>query len=162
MSEPGLILHRAVIRPEWVDYNGHMSEAYYVLVFGDATDAFYDRVGLNDAFRRTENVSAYTVEAHIRYLSEGHEGDALRIETRVLGYDAKRLRLHHRMVRESDRDVLSMTEISALHIDKESLRPTPFHDAVYARIEEVARHQADLPAPVSAISRQWAAVSSQA
>jgi acyl-CoA thioesterase FadM len=31
-----------VVRPEWVDYNGHMSEAYYVLIFGDATDAFYD------------------------------------------------------------------------------------------------------------------------
>ena len=27
------------VRPEWIDYNGHLSEAYYVLVLGHATDA---------------------------------------------------------------------------------------------------------------------------
>ena len=27
---------------EWIDYNGHLSEPYYVLVFGHATDAVMD------------------------------------------------------------------------------------------------------------------------
>ncbi len=26
------------VKPEWIDYNGHMSEAFYVLVFGYETD----------------------------------------------------------------------------------------------------------------------------
>jgi hypothetical protein len=63
----------ATVRPEWVDYNGHMSEAYYVLIFGEATDAFYDHVGLDHAARQRDRVSIYTVEAHIRYLVEAHE-----------------------------------------------------------------------------------------
>ena len=60
MSAGGpLVLHRDVVRREWTDYNGHMSEAYYVLVFGDATDAFYEHVGMGDAYRRAANASVF-------------------------------------------------------------------------------------------------------
>uniref|UniRef100_UPI0018E587F0 thioesterase family protein n=1 Tax=Nocardiopsis sp. TNDT3 TaxID=2249354 RepID=UPI0018E587F0 len=58
------------LRPEWIDYNGHLSEAYYVLVFGFATDALMDRVGLDAAYRERSGRSLYTVEAHVRYLRE--------------------------------------------------------------------------------------------
>ena len=43
--------HEAVVRPEWIDGNGHMNLAYYVVVFDHATDVFCDRVGLGDAYR---------------------------------------------------------------------------------------------------------------
>jgi acyl-CoA thioester hydrolase len=152
-----LWLHRAVVRPEWVDYNAHMSEAYYVLVFGDATDAFYDHVGMDEGFRRRANVSIYTVEAHIRYLLEAPEGLPLRIGTRVLEYDQKRVRLHHAMLRETDGQTLAVTELIALHLDKASLRACPFHAAPMQRIAAVAQAQAALPPPLPAASRHWAA-----
>jgi len=59
-----LRLYRTTVSPDWIDYNGHMSEAYYALVFGSATDAFYDLIGMDDAFRRATFTSVYTVEAH--------------------------------------------------------------------------------------------------
>ncbi|MCL4135802.1 UNVERIFIED_CONTAM: hypothetical protein GTU68_015724, partial [Idotea baltica] len=37
VSKP-LALHSATVLPEWVDYNGHMTEFRYLHVFGDATD----------------------------------------------------------------------------------------------------------------------------
>jgi acyl-CoA thioesterase FadM len=151
-----LCLHRARVRPEWVDYNRHMNEAYYVLVFGDATDAFYDYIGLDDAFRRREEISIYTVEAHIRYLIEAPEGEALEVATRVLGYDSKRLRLHHSMARARDGAILAVTEISALHVDKRVLKACPFHAEKLARIAAIARAQAAVPAPVPAMSSHWA------
>ena len=40
-----LRLVEAVVRPEWVDYNRHMSDFRYGQVFGDATDALFRRVG---------------------------------------------------------------------------------------------------------------------
>lgn len=149
--------HRAVVRPDWVDYNGHMSEAYYVLIFGDATDAFYDLVELHDAYRREQNVSLYTVEAHIRYLIEAHDGDALSIETRLLCHDAKRLRLHHTMRRTADGDILAVTEIMALHVDKARLRACPFRAPVAARLDAVAHGQQALPPPQRAMSQHWLA-----
>jgi acyl-CoA thioester hydrolase len=151
-----LWLHRAVVRPEWVDYNGHMNEAYYVLIFGDATDALYDHIGLDDAAHRRDNVSLYTVEAHIRYLIEAHDGEQLRIGSRVLAHDEKRLRLHHTMVRERDGEILAVIELMALHVDKRVVRACPFLPDAAARIAAVARAQAALPPPVAAESRHWA------
>ena len=29
------------VRPEWIDYNGHMTDSRYLQVFGDATDALF-------------------------------------------------------------------------------------------------------------------------
>jgi acyl-CoA thioesterase FadM len=156
MTEAGALwLHQAYVRPEWVDYNGHMSEAYYVLIFGDATDAFYDYIGLDQGVREALRVSVYTVEAHIRYLAEAHEGWALRIGTRVISHDAKRLRLRHEMLRAEDGQVLAITELLLLHVDKSAMRSTPFQAGVLARIADAARVHAALPEGEPVVSRHW-------
>ena len=41
------------VRPEWVDYNGHMTDSRYLQVFGDATDALLRYVGVDDAYRKS-------------------------------------------------------------------------------------------------------------
>jgi len=142
-----LAAYRTRVTPEWVDYNGHMSEAYYVLVFGFATDAFYDAVGLDDAFRRATATSVYTVEAHINYLAEAHEGDELCIETRLLGHDAKRLILYHAMYRDFPPTLLAATEIMALHVDKRILKSAPFPVEAAGRIDAIAAAQAGFDPP---------------
>lgn len=38
-------VYRTTVKDEWIDYNAHLSEAYYVLVFGFATDAAMDELG---------------------------------------------------------------------------------------------------------------------
>lgn len=48
---PEPVVWREPVRDEWTDYNGHLSEPYYVLVFGDATDAVMDAVGRIDLTR---------------------------------------------------------------------------------------------------------------
>ncbi|MEU0242675.1 thioesterase family protein, partial [Nocardiopsis sp. NPDC006198] len=90
------------LRPEWIDYNGHLSEAYYVLLFGFATDALMDRVGLDAAYRERTGCSLYTVEAHVRYLHEVAADAEVEIRTRVVGPGpggpaAKKARLCHEM-----------------------------------------------------------------
>ncbi len=94
-----LRLHRATVVPEWVDYNGHLSEAYYVLIFGHTTDALLDAIGMGAAYRARTGRSVYTVDARIRYLREVHQGEALEIRTWIAGADAKRLLVVHRMHR---------------------------------------------------------------
>jgi len=86
-----LRLLRAIVLPEWVDYNGHMSEPYYVLIFGNATDAFYDHIGMDDATRRATATSIYTVEAHINYLREVRAGRSFTVVSREEKYQAKSL-----------------------------------------------------------------------
>jgi acyl-CoA thioester hydrolase len=146
-----LWLHEAAVRPEWVDYNGHMNEAYYVVIFGDATDAFYDHFGFDDAYRTRAQVSLYTVEAHIRYLVEAHQGEAVCIGTRLLAHDAKRLRFHHTMVRQRDGETLAVIELLALHVDKRIVRGSPFHPEIAARINAIPATTPE----IAAVSKHW-------
>ncbi|MGA4838606.1 thioesterase family protein [Streptomyces sp. G45] len=137
---PGLPLFRETVRPEWIDYNGHMSEAFYVLVFGYATDALMDATGLDAAYRTATGCSLYTVEAHVRYLNDVAEGTELAVRTRVLGVDAKKARFTHEMYALPAADSgasgppVATTELLALHVDQGAGRSTPFPDAVRARL----------------------------
>ena len=64
------LVWREPTQPGWIDYNGHLSEAYYVLVMGHATDAVMDAVGLGPEHRAAHDSSLYTVEERMALLSE--------------------------------------------------------------------------------------------
>ncbi len=149
MTEP-LALHGEPVRPEWVDYNGHMHEAYYVLVFGNATDAFYDHIGMDQAYRERTETSVYTLEAHINFLDEVGEGTALAVTTQVLGLDDKRLHLFHTMRRGDDGRLVATYELMALHVDMAGPCAAPFAAAILARLRDIETAHAELPAPEQA------------
>ncbi|MBP0456342.1 thioesterase family protein [Streptomyces montanisoli] len=139
-----LPLFRATVRPEWIDYNGHMSEAFYVLAFGHATDAMMIETGLGPGYREQSNCSLYTAEAHVRYLREVAEGSQLAIRTRVLGVDAKKVRFAHEMrVRPADGSgadagdgaPVATIELLGIHVDQEAGHAAPLPDAVRERFD---------------------------
>ena len=80
---------REPVQDAWIDYNGHLSEPYYVLVFGHATDAVMDELGLGPEYRSAHDASLYTVEAHVRYLAEVAAGSELEVRSSVIGATAK-------------------------------------------------------------------------
>ncbi len=73
----------SVVRPEWVDYNGHMSDFLYVHLFGEAMDAIYRSVGVDEAYRKKGRMF-YTVESHVRHLGEAKVNEPLYVTTQVL------------------------------------------------------------------------------
>src|SRR5699024_2052874 len=85
------------VREDWIDYNGHMSEAFYVLVFGFATDQVMDHLGLDSDYRDSTKASLYTVESHIRYLDEVALGSQLRVVPSLVGAGEKKLHLAYEM-----------------------------------------------------------------
>ncbi|MGY5799659.1 thioesterase family protein, partial [Rheinheimera faecalis] len=46
--------------PEWVDYNGHLRDAFYLLVFSYATDALMAHIGLDSQNRDASGHSLFT------------------------------------------------------------------------------------------------------
>jgi acyl-CoA thioester hydrolase len=136
MAEGPLQLYRTPVRPEWIDYNGHMHEAYYVLVFGNTTDAFLDLIGMDAAYRERTKTSLYTVEGHIAFIEEVPPDTGLRVATTIVAFDAKRVHLFHEMTRDSDGAQLATYELLALHVDQSGPRvtamPAPIFDKVSA------------------------------
>jgi carnitine 3-dehydrogenase len=44
-----LRLYEGTVPPDWIDYNGHMTESRYLEIFGYATDALLARIGMDAA-----------------------------------------------------------------------------------------------------------------
>ncbi|SMX80563.1 carnitine 3-dehydrogenase [Brevibacterium iodinum ATCC 49514] len=134
-SASKLSTYSTEVVPKWIDYNGHMSEAFYVLVFGFATDQVMDQLGLDAAYRESQKASLYTVESHIRYLDEAALGDRLTVVPRLVSAAEKKLHLAYEMY-VGDR-LVSTEEIMALHVDQTTDRVVPFPDTVAERISQV-------------------------
>ena len=79
MSKP-VIEYRDIVRPEWIESNGHMNLAYYVVVFDLATDALYKALDIGDAYREASGNSCFTAETHTLYEREVRLGDKLSSE----------------------------------------------------------------------------------
>ena len=151
MNADGLLeLHREVVRPEYIDWNGHMNVAYYVLVFDHATDALFDYIGLDEAYRKANGYTTFTLEAQVTYQREVLEGDPLRITTQVLDFDHKRAHYFHRMHHAEEGWLAATNELLSLHIDTGKRRSTPFPEDVAARWAEVHAAHAALPRPPEA------------
>lgn len=138
---------RITVEPEWVDYNGHMNLAYYVLAFDRATDEFYDDLGIGIAYRERMNSSMFTLGINVDYISEVFAGDELRIITRLLHCDTKRMRYFHQMYQGDPEKPVATNECLAVHVDMSQRRSSPFPEETRERIEAtLARHQM-LPLP---------------
>jgi acyl-CoA thioester hydrolase len=145
-----LTLHRDVVRPEWIDYNGHMNVAYYVLAFDRATDAVLDRVGAGKGYAEAEGRSFFVVEMHVNYLREVGSGAPLSFETTVLGSDAKRVHLFHAMRHGTEGWVAATNELMLVHVDMAARRSVPMPAPLAAEVESLASAHAGLPRPEQA------------
>src|ERR1700751_3049645 len=139
--------YRDIVRTEWVDYNGHLRDAFYMLIFSFATDALIDMIGLPDAVRKARSRSIYTLEAHINYLHEIKEGTQVRVDMRVLGHDAKRLHLYLEMFADDGVEPVAAGEQMLLHVDTGGPRAVAFDPDVEARVRALAEAHTALPAP---------------
>ncbi|WP_250475830.1 thioesterase family protein [Caballeronia sp. GAFFF1] len=111
------MIYRDTVRPEWVDYNGHLRDAFYMLIYSLATDAFMDDIGLGDSERRARHRTLFTLEAHVSYLRELKEGAAVRVDARVIAHDRKRIHLYLQMFEGESVEPASACEQMLMHID---------------------------------------------
>jgi acyl-CoA thioester hydrolase len=116
MASP-VVVYEDVVRPEWIDSNGHMNLAYYVVVFDLATDRLYATLGIGDAYREASGNSCFTAETHTIYEREVRVGEKLLVHTWLLGSDAKRLHYFHELFHVDSGERSAAQELMALHID---------------------------------------------
>jgi acyl-CoA thioester hydrolase len=113
---------RASLRPEWVDYNGHLRDAYYTLLASTAVDDLMEQVGLDRAYREATGGTLYTLEMHVHYLQEVRAGDEVTVVLRPLATDAKRLHLRGEIGCSRLDGPAAVVEMLLLHVQQ---RPSP-------------------------------------
>lgn len=147
MTSLPLTPFRAAVAPEWIDYNGHMNVAYYVLAFDRATDRLLDYLGIGEAYRRTTNHSIFALEAHVTYERELRASDPFTIGSRLIDADRKRLHLFHTMTKGDAGELAATIEVMALHVDLAGPRSAPIPAEAFAKIEALLAAHRQLPVP---------------
>ncbi|MDE1570452.1 thioesterase family protein [Aquabacter sp. P-9] len=144
----GLAIHAVRVPVAWVDYNGHMGDYAYGIVFSDAVTAYMDRIGVDAAYRGASAATIYTLESRIGYLRECHEGAALTVDLLVLAADRKRIHTFMRLLNAEGAE-LALCEQVLMHVSRASGTPRAalFPPEIQARVDgDMAAHAA-LPRP---------------
>ncbi len=150
--EPGdevpapLRLYSTAVEPDWVDYNGHMTEAAYLTAAGWASDALFRFIGDDEAYRAAGH-SFYTVETHILYVLEVDVHDPIAFTTQVLGVDSKRLHFVHEMYHGDTGARLCTVEQMLVHVDMAAGRSVAMLPNVAAALQAIVDAHAHLPVP---------------
>jgi acyl-CoA thioester hydrolase len=146
-----LSLYDSVVASDWVDYNGHMNDAAYALVFSRATDALMDRIGLDAAARKASGRTLYTLQVMLHYLQEASEGAPLFVACQLLEHDDKRMRVWLEMRAGRDGAVLAASEQLLLSIDKNAgAKAAPWRTETLAALDALAKAHRGLPVPKQA------------
>ena len=147
----GILIHQSAVLPEWIDYNGHLRDAYYGLIFSEAIDSLMDRVGLDAAYRARTGCTLYTLEMHTHFLREVKQDARVQVLLRVLAADAKRVHAALELWRADDSGAAAAAEVMLLHVHQQEggVSVAPFPSEVSAAIAELQRfsaaHAADTP-----------------
>jgi len=149
MSSGGLSTGGRVVPPEWIDYNGHMMDAYYFLAFTEATEAFLDHVDLGAAYRERSGCGIYTVESHLCFKASVRAGEQLRYQSQLLGCDAKRLHIFHRIITSSGAEAAT-NELMFLHVELAEERVIAMPSERRAALAALAAEHGALPVPEQA------------
>jgi len=145
--ESPLSLYTGIVPPEWIDYNGHMNVAYYVLAFDRATDALMDYLGMGQDYRESQQCSNFVVESHVNYQRELIAGDPMRITTQLLGFDSKRIHYFHRLYHAKRGFLSATTELIVIHVGLAERHSISMPLPVLDRLGAMMTQHLQLPRP---------------
>ncbi|MFS3135680.1 carnitine 3-dehydrogenase [Gluconacetobacter sacchari] len=140
---------QGVVPPDWIDYNGHMTEHRYLQLFGEATDRLLHAIGAGMDYVAAGQ-SFYTVETHLRHLGQAYGGMAITVRTRILDADDKRLHLFHTLTEAGGDTPLATAEQMLVHVDTARGRGAPMPGAVAEAIALLRAAQGGEPRPEGA------------
>jgi acyl-CoA thioester hydrolase len=138
---------RGAIPQDWVDYNGHLRDAFYLLIFSYAVDGLMDEIGLDAQSREHTGLTLFTLEAHINYLHEVKRGAVMEARIQIMAMDRKRLHLYLTLHPEGEAQVMAASEQMLLQVNLEGPKSAAFTEETKAALERIKATQQDWPAP---------------
>jgi acyl-CoA thioester hydrolase len=153
----GLSVAEGIVLPEWIDINGHMNVAYYVLAFDKAVDDLWAQLGITDDYIRSGAGTTFAVDCHLTYQRELREGDNYLVTSQILAYDEKRIHHFQHMYHAKDRFLSATAEWMALHVDPGTRRVSRWPETVLQALSDLTGRQHAMALPGEAGKRMQVA-----
>lgn len=133
---------------DWIDGNGHMNVAYYLLAFERGFAPPYTFLDFDYDLIARRGFSSMTVEVHIAYHRELLEGAPLRITTQLIDCDDKRAHWLQALYHAEENYLAASAEWLILSIDMRRRRAAALPEDLQAALQRVKAAHAGLPLPV--------------
>ncbi len=114
------------VTKDWVDYNGHMNMAYYVLIFDQAWEVALEKFKMGESAAKSEQRSTMVVETNTKYINEVKENEEVDINLIYFDHDKKRLHLKMEMNEKKTNKLSASMEWISLYIDLGKRKVTEF------------------------------------
>ncbi|MDG1471594.1 MAG: thioesterase family protein [Ascidiaceihabitans sp.] len=134
------------VRPEWIDYNGHLNMAYYSVLMDQCADQAYPIFGFGPDYLSETGCTTYVAEFHVCYVRELHVNDPVQITFQLLDYDEKRFHVYQE-IWHNDGWLAATGEALTLHVDQSGPKVAPMPQTVLSRIETMYDAHKGLPRP---------------
>ena len=146
----GVEVNAGNVLQEWIDMNGHMNVAYYVLAFDLGVDALWAGFGITEEHIRNKQSSTFAVESHVIYRRELKLDDPYVVTAQILAIDQKRIHQFQRLYHAADGFLAATAEWMNLHVDMTTRRVAPWPDDILDAIQRAAAAQGEWPYPEDA------------
>jgi len=142
---------RTTVAAEWLDYNGHMNDAAYAIVFSRSVDALMDKIGLDAAARKRTGQTLFTMQMMLHYFKEAKEGDAVAVSCHLIEHDDKRMRVWLEMTSASGASLAASEQLLLSVLQSEAgAKAARWSFETLAALEALAHVHASMPRPALA------------
>ena len=135
------------VKPEWIDYNGHMNVGFYLVAFDQALKPCLDWLGLTHDFRKANNSSTFALETHLNFVRELSVGEEIRFETRLLDHDHKRFHFYQEMYHAEQGFLAATHESLGSYMDMSARKTAELPAVIVERLAEVLKAHSTLVRP---------------
>ena len=149
MNQLPPVFWQGPVKDEWTDYNGHLRDAFYLLLFSFAGDELMVHIGLGPVGREQTGHSLFTMECHLMYLREAKAGQQVEVRGQLLAHDRKRLHLYFTLHLSGDETLLASGEQLWLNVDMSGPKSVEFAPQVHSAVQQMAERHSTFPTPVS-------------
>jgi acyl-CoA thioester hydrolase len=149
------LLHRATVPESYLDEMGHMNVRYYLALFDDGVQPFFDSFGMSMDYFRQNQTGGFALAHFIRYLNEVMQGDEVAIHARGIARSERRIHFMTFMINETRGKLAATMEGLGSHADLTIRRTSPYPPEIAEKLDEILRgHQAlDWEPPLSGAIR---------
>ncbi|WP_037311991.1 thioesterase family protein [Ruegeria halocynthiae] len=135
------------VRPEWVDYNGHMNVGFYGVAFDLALEKLMvDHLGLGEVQVNALGQGPYVLQSHMNFIREIQPDDAFYFRFRLLDSDQKRGHYFAQLLAEKDDEVCATQEALFMNVSHTTGRSVPYPDWAATRLARMVDDHAGLTA----------------
>ena len=135
------------VQSDWIDYNGHLNVAFYHHIFDLSAKPFFNWLGITSEIRKRHNLSTFALETHLNYLSEVKVDAVVRVESRLLDVNEKRIHFYQEMYKTDSNTLAASHESLGTVVDMATRKSMALPSDLYQRLASVQKAHEQLPKP---------------